>query len=72
MLKNLSEHYLTTDDAAKRLGVSERTVMRWVRVGLLRAFRLGSVTRIATDDFEKFIFQNTRQQENETDGQSFN
>lgn len=47
--------YLSLQEMAKQLKVSERTIIRWVRSGELRAFRLGHVTRVTKEDFEKFL-----------------
>jgi excisionase family DNA binding protein len=47
--------YISQSAAAESLGVSERTIARWVRTGKLRAFRLHNVTRIVQADFEKFL-----------------
>jgi excisionase family DNA binding protein len=40
------EVLLTVNEAAYRLGVSERTVRRWIQAGELPALRLGSTVRI--------------------------
>jgi excisionase family DNA binding protein len=34
-------HLLTVDDVAELLGVSRRTVYRWLADGVLRAYQLG-------------------------------
>jgi excisionase family DNA binding protein len=47
--------YLSLQEMAKQLKVSERTIIRWVRSGELRAFRLGHVTRVTKEDFEKCL-----------------
>ncbi|MBN2116266.1 MAG: helix-turn-helix domain-containing protein [Anaerolineales bacterium] len=47
--------YLSLQEMAKQLKVSERTIIRWVRSGELRAFRLGHVTRVTKEDFDKFL-----------------
>ena len=42
---------------ALHLGVSKRTVLRWIERGDLPAFRIGSVTRIELAAFERFLAQ---------------
>jgi len=46
---------LKPDDVADRMGVSKRTVLRWIERGDLAAYRVGSVTRIRTEDFDAFL-----------------
>jgi len=52
--------YLSLEEIAQQLNVSERTVYRWVRSGDMRAFRLGHVTRVTPEDFQKFIEKYTQ------------
>lgn len=48
--------WYTTGDVAKRLGVSDRTVVNWVRAGLLRAFTTpGGHRRFRAPDVEAFL-----------------
>lgn len=45
---------LTTEQAAKRVGVAQRTVRRWVAEGKLRAERtLGRHIRIESDELDR-------------------
>ncbi len=46
---------LKPDDVAERMGVSKRTVLRWIERGDLAAYRVGSVTRIELAEFERFL-----------------
>ncbi|MBN9517754.1 helix-turn-helix domain-containing protein [bacterium] len=46
--------YLTKKEVAKRLGVSSRTVNRWMSEGLLKPFRRGQVLRFKLEDVEAF------------------
>ena len=46
---------LKPDEIAERMGVSKRTVLRWIEYGELSAYRVGSVTRIQHDDFQTFL-----------------
>ena len=43
--------YLSLEEIAQQLDVSEKTVYRWARSGVMRAFRLGHVTRVTPEDF---------------------
>lgn len=40
-------HYLTTSEAAKRLGVSRRRVSLFIRTGRLKATPLGTALRVS-------------------------
>ncbi len=51
--------FITAAEAAKFLGVSVSTVLRWRREKKLRTFRLNNVTRIERQDFLNFIKANT-------------
>jgi len=46
---------LKPDEIAERMGVSKRTVLRWIERGDLAAYRVGSVTRIELAEFERFL-----------------
>ena len=47
--------WLSTQDAARRLGVTPRTLYRFIDVGDLPAYRLGRVIRLKAEDVEAFI-----------------
>ena len=47
--------WLSTQDAAKRLGVTPRTLYRFIDLGDLPAYRLGRVIRLKADDVDAFI-----------------
>jgi excisionase family DNA binding protein len=48
--------WYTTGDVAKLLGVSDRTVVNWVRAGLLSAFTTpGGHRRFRAPDVETFL-----------------
>ena len=51
--------WLTTRDVAEKLGVVERTVLRWIRGGKLPALYIGGRTgyRIAEDAVDAFMLQ---------------
>ena len=46
-------HYLTATEAARRLGVSDETIRRWVRLGRLPARKLGVQYFILEEDVEE-------------------
>ena len=50
---------LTAEMVADRMGVSERTVFRWIKTGRLKAFRMGRVLRIPEAELIDFIDERT-------------
>jgi len=52
--------YISVGFIAKRCGVSNTTVLRWISTKQLRAFRLpGGHYRIDGNDFSEFIIKNS-------------
>lgn len=47
--------WLSTGDAAKRLGVTTRTLYRFIDEGQLPAYRFGRVIRLKQDEVDRFI-----------------
>jgi excisionase family DNA binding protein len=47
--------FFTIIEVAERLGVSTRTVRRWIKSGELVAYRFGAAVRIAESDLGAFI-----------------
>jgi excisionase family DNA binding protein len=47
--------WLSTQEAANRLGVTTRTLYRFVDEGLLPAYKMGRVFRLKATDVEAFI-----------------
>ena len=47
--------WLSTQDAARRLGVTPRTLYRFIDQGDLVAYRLGRVIRLKLSDVDTFI-----------------
>jgi excisionase family DNA binding protein len=47
--------WLSTQDAARRLGVTPRTLYRFIDLGDLPAYRLGRVIRLKATDVDAFI-----------------
>lgn len=53
--------FITVDEAAELMRVSDRTIYRWLREGQFEYFRVGHVTRIDRADFFSFIEENTKE-----------
>jgi excisionase family DNA binding protein len=47
--------WLSTQDAARRLGVTPRTLYRFIDLGELPGYRLGRVIRLKASDVDAFI-----------------
>lgn len=47
--------WLSTQDAARRLGITPRTLYRFIDLGELPAYRLGRVIRLKAADVDAFI-----------------
>jgi len=48
-------HWLSTAEAAARLGITPRTLYRFIDEGQLPAYRFGRVIRLKTSDVDVFI-----------------
>ena len=48
-------HWLSTAEAASRLGITPRTLYRFIDEGQLVAYRFGRVIRLKTHDVDAFI-----------------
>jgi excisionase family DNA binding protein len=48
------------DEVAQQIGVSTRTVGRWIKRGELHVHRLGRQLRIAEDDLMLFLIKNRK------------
>lgn len=55
MTDTLLNTMLTVEVVARRMGVSERTVFRWIKSGRLIVFRTGRVLRISEAALADFI-----------------
>ncbi|MDF1794251.1 MAG: helix-turn-helix domain-containing protein [Thalassobaculaceae bacterium] len=55
----LNRPLLTVHDAATMLQVQEATVRSWIRDKRIRAIKLGKEWRIAPQDLEAFLNENT-------------
>ena len=49
-----------TDQVAKLLGVSRMTVIRYIRKGKLKSFRVGRLIRVTSDMIDEYIANNPR------------
>lgn len=49
--------WMSTQEAARRLGVTTRTLYRFVDEGLLPAYKMGRVFRLKQSDVDTFIEQ---------------
>ena len=47
--------WLNTDQAAKRIGITARTLYRFIDDGQVPAYRFGRVIRLKQTDVDKFI-----------------
>ena len=47
--------WLNTETAAKRLGITTRTLYRFINEGGLPAYRMGRVIRVKQSDVDEFI-----------------
>jgi excisionase family DNA binding protein len=51
------KEFLTVERIANELGLSEETVLRWIRKKELKAYRLGKTYRITKEDYQEFLDQ---------------
>jgi len=49
------KEYLTTEEIALKLDISQETIRRYIRQGDLPAVKLRGVYRVKREDFEKFL-----------------
>ena len=49
-----------TDQVAKLLGISRMTVIRYIRKGKLKSFRVGRLIRVTSDMIDEYIANNPR------------
>jgi len=49
------ERFYSLEEVAQRLGVSERTVRRWIKSGELPAYKPGREYRIRDGELEEFL-----------------
>ncbi|MBM3242019.1 helix-turn-helix domain-containing protein [Candidatus Poribacteria bacterium] len=51
----MAERFLTLDEAANRLDVSNEVIRKWLRSGRLKGVKAGRLWRIKECDLEKFL-----------------
>ncbi|HLG62158.1 MAG TPA: helix-turn-helix domain-containing protein [Ktedonosporobacter sp.] len=49
--------YLTVEQIAKELSLSEETILRWIRRKELKAYKLGKTYRVQRKDYQDFLDQ---------------
>jgi excisionase family DNA binding protein len=49
--------YLKVEQIAGELGLSEETVLRWIRKKALKAYKLGKNYRVRREDYQEFLDQ---------------
>jgi len=59
-----TKEYLTTEEIALKLIISEETVRRYIRQGDLRALKLRGVYRVRREDFERFLENHMTKKQN--------
>jgi excisionase family DNA binding protein len=64
-MKSKNDEFMTVKQVASRLGVSERTVRRWISPAQppgerLASYRIGRLVRIRVSDFEAFLNRRAR------------
>ena len=55
MMQDESLSFLTMDDVAISLKISPLSVMKYIKEGQLKAYRIGRLIRIRRTDLEEFI-----------------
>lgn len=51
----MSKKYFTVEQVAEILQVHWQTILRYIRIGKLKAFKIGKGYRIKNEDLESFI-----------------
>jgi excisionase family DNA binding protein len=54
-LECMSTEYLTVEQIARELGMSEETVLRWIRKKQLKAYKFGRDYRVKREDYQEFL-----------------
>ena len=53
----MATEWLTVEQIARELGLSEETVLRWIRKKDLKAYKLGKNYRVTREDYREFLNQ---------------
>lgn len=51
----MADEYYTLEQVAKKLQVSERTIMREIKAGKIRAFKVGRALRFKPEAVQEYI-----------------
>ena len=51
----MSSRFLSVEEIAKDLGVTEETVRGYIRAGKLTAYKMGRDYKIRPEDYQKFL-----------------
>lgn len=60
VLEAEKKRYLTTDEAAKSIGVTRWRVWQWIKAGEMRAVRAGVLWLVPEDEIQKFIVRDKK------------
>lgn len=58
---------LTISESAKRLNITERTLRKWLREGVLPGVKMGRIWRVDDQDLEEFIHQSKKKGQTKED-----
>ena len=56
-MSSVSKEWLSSKEAASRIGITQRTLYRFIDEGQIPAYRIGRVIRLQRPDVESFIEQ---------------
>ena len=56
-MNSLTKEWLSSKEAASRIGITQRTLYRFIDEGQIPAYRIGRVIRLQRSDVESFIEQ---------------
>lgn|GEM_PF-1145471 len=60
MFQTSDKRYLTTEEAARSIGVTRYRVWQWIKSGQMRAQRAGTLWLIPEDEVAKFTVRPTK------------
>ncbi|MEC9087870.1 MAG: helix-turn-helix domain-containing protein [Actinomycetota bacterium] len=56
-MNSVTKEWLSSKEAASRIGITQRTLYRFIDEGQIPAYRIGRVIRLQRPDVESFIEQ---------------
>ena len=56
-MNSVAKEWLSSKEAASRIGITQRTLYRFIDEGQIPAYRIGRVIRLQRPDVESFIEQ---------------